>query len=249
MAAITKKPYQLAPAGDSAILITFQQTICDTVSAYVSNATRAITDPAISGVTDVVPAFCSVLVCYDPAQLTFLEICGILGSRLENLSCQADQAGVVVTIPVCYGGDFGPDIEYVARHANLTVDEVIAIHTQPDYPIAMLGFLPGFAYLSGLDERLHTPRLETPRVRIDAGAVGIGGAQTGIYPMASPAGWQLIGNTPLRPWDPNRDPAFLYAAGDRIRFTPITPQEYEEFSQQIAQGTYQYQIEPCGQSQ
>ena len=129
-----------------------------------------------------------------------------------------------------YGGEFGPDLPFVARHAGLTEQEVIALHTGRDYRIYMLGFLPGFPYLGGLDERLFTPRLGTPRTAIPAGSVGIGGEQTGIYPIASPGGWQLIGRTPLKLFDPAAG-TLPYAAGDRIRFTPITKAEFNALAQ------------------
>ena len=124
----------------------------------------------------------------------------------------------------------------------MSTEEVIAIHSGHDYLIDMLGFLPGFAYLGGLDERLHTPRLATPRTRIEPGAVGIGGAQTGIYPLASPGGWRIIGRTPVRPYDPDREPPILYAAGDYLRFVPITPQEFSLIETQVEAGTYECEI-------
>ena len=135
----------------------------------------------------------------------------------------------MVTIPVCYGGDYGPDLAFVAQHAGLSEREVIRRHTAPKYRIYMLGFLPGFPYLGGLDPALFTPRLQNPRTAIPAGSVGIGGQQTGIYPVASPGGWQLIGRTPLKLFDPDRP--LRYAAGDRIRFAAITPQQFETLAQ------------------
>ena len=134
-----------------------------------------------------------------------------------------------MTIPVCYGGDFGPDLAFVAKHAGLTEAEVIRRHTGRDYRIYMLGFLPGFPYLGGLDPRLFTPRLQNPRTAIPAGSVGIGGEQTGIYPVASPGGWQLIGRTPLDLFDPERPPR--YAAGDCIRFTAITAEQFAKLAE------------------
>ena len=134
---------------------------------------------------------------------------------------------VTLEVPVCYGGDYGPDLAFVAQHAGLTEQQVIDIHCGRDYRIFMLGFLPGFPYLGGMDERIVCPRLQTPRTKIPAGAVGIGGKQTGIYPLASPGGWQLIGRTPLRLFDPAGGGKLPYAAGDRIRFVPISPEKFE----------------------
>ena len=139
---------------------------------------------------------------------------------------------------MCYDEEFALDMDTVATHAQLTPEEVIALHTGHDYLIDMLGFLPGFAYLGGLDERLHTPRLATPRTRLEAGSVGIGGAQTGVYPLPSPGGWQIIGRTPVRPYDPDRNPPILYAAGDYMRFVPISKSEYFAIDAQVQAGTY-----------
>ena len=130
-------------------------------------------------------------------------------------------------MPVLYGGDHGPDLINVAKLHDMTPEEVIQLHTAPTYLNYMLGFLPGFCYLGGLDERIHTPRLTTPRVKIPAGSVGIAGSQTGIYPLDSPGGWQLIGQTPLRLYDPKREKAILVDAGMTMKFYPIDEAEYE----------------------
>ena len=134
-------------------------------------------------------------------------------------------------IPVCYDGEFAPDMEDVCAHTGLQREQVIRLHTSRDYLIYMLGFLPGFPYLGGMDERIEAPRLETPRTLIPAGAVGIGGKQTGIYPLASPGGWRLIGRTPIKVYDPDREEPILYKSGDYIRFYPITEEEYKDIAQ------------------
>ena len=133
-----------------------------------------------------------------------------------------------IAIPVCYGGEFGPDLDDVARAHETTADAIVAEHTSRDYVVAMIGFLPGFPYLEGLGEALHTPRRDTPRTNVPAGSVGIGGASTGIYPFASPGGWHVIGRTPRTLFDPQRTPASLLAAGDRVRFMQISPSEWRE---------------------
>ena len=142
-------------------------------------------------------------------------------------------------IPVCYGGEYGPDIQNIADHAGLSVEEVIQIHTSRDYLIYMLGFLPGFTYLGGLDERIHTPRLANPRIRIPAGSVGIGGSQTGIYPMDSPGGWQLMGMTPVKTYDPDREVPILVEAGDYIRFVAIDEDEFHRIKELVDKNEYQ----------
>lgn len=145
----------------------------------------------------------------------------------------------IFEIPVCYGGEYGPDIANIAEHAGLTEEEVIRIHSSKDYLIYMLGFLPGFTYLGGLDERLHTPRLANPRIRISAGSVGIGGSQTGIYPLDSPGGWQLMGMTPVKTYDPDREVPILVEAGDYIRFVPVDEEEYLRIKDAVERGEYQ----------
>ena len=144
----------------------------------------------------------------------------------------------IFEIPVCYGGEYGPDLENIAKHANLTPQEVIDIHSSSDYLIYMLGFLPGFSYLGGLDERIHTPRLANPRIKIPAGSVGIGGSQTGIYPLDSPGGWQLLGLTPVKTYDPNREVPILFEAGDYIRFVPVSESDFTAIKDEVEKGTY-----------
>ena len=145
----------------------------------------------------------------------------------------------IFEIPVCYGGEYGPDIANIAEHAGLSEEEVIRVHSSRDYLIYMLGFLPGFTYLGGLDERLHTPRLANPRIRIPAGSVGIGGSQTGIYPLDSPGGWQLMGMTPVKTYDPSREMPILVEAGDYIRFVPVDEAEYFRIKEAVDRGEYQ----------
>jgi inhibitor of KinA len=135
----------------------------------------------------------------------------------------------IVEIPVCYGGAFGPDLDDVAERHGLGSDDVVAIHTSGEYLVYMVGFMPGFAYLGGLDERIATPRRRSPRTAVPAGTVGIGGQQTGVYPLVSPGGWNLIGRTPLRIFDPARDEPTLLATGDRVRFRAIPLDEYQEW--------------------
>ena len=133
-----------------------------------------------------------------------------------------------VSIPVCYGGEFGPDLEYVARHNNLTTDEVIHIHSSGEYLVYMIGFAPGFPFLGGLSPKIATPRRPSPRATIPAGSVGIAGMQTGVYPIETPGGWQLIGRTPQKLFLPNENPPSLLQAGDVVKFCPISFQEYQE---------------------
>lgn len=234
--------FTITIAGDSALNLEFAKTISAETSAKIRMAADSLMADPIEGITELVPTFCSLMVYYDPLLITFDEVATKLHGKLRDVGEVDLSVRKIVPIPVCYGGDFGPDLATVAQHAGLSEEEVIAIHSGHDYLIDMLGFLPGFAYLGGLDERLHTPRLATPRTRLEPGSVGIGGAQTGIYPLASPGGWQIIGRTPLKPYDPDRENPILYAAGEYLRFVPITPDEYTAIETQLAAGTYSYGI-------
>ena len=187
---------------------------------------------------ELVPAFASVAVHYDPAhvldttpgerrQSAYDRFAATMHSALDDLSDSALPAPREVKIPVCYGGQYGPDLDDVATAHDLTSDEVVRLHSGATYAVYMLGFAPGFAYLGGLPEAIATPRRPEPRTSVPAGSVGIGGSQTGVYPLVSPGGWQLIGRTPLQLFVARRDPPALLAAGDRVRFTPITPEEFQ----------------------
>lgn len=234
--------FTITIAGDSALNLEFATVISAETSAKIRLAAENLQADPVDGITELVPTFCSLMVYYDPLVITFDELATKLRGKLRDVGKADLSVRKVVPIPVCYGGEYGPDLATVASHAGLSEAEVIAVHTGRDYLIDMLGFLPGFAYLGGLDERLHTPRLATPRTRIEPGSVGIGGAQTGIYPLASPGGWQIIGRTPLRPYDPDREEPILYAAGEYLRFVPITPDEYAAIEAQLSAGTYSYGI-------
>ena len=174
----------------------------------------------------MIPAFTSLLINYDPRVVNYKTLTKRLQKLLKLDVNEETSTSRIFEIPVCYGGEYGPDIENIAKNAGLTEEEVIKIHSSKDYLIYMLGFLPGFSYLGGLDERIHTPRLANPRIRIPAGSVGIGGSQTGIYPLDSPGGWQLLGLTPVKTYDPERENPILFEAGDYIRFVPVSEEEY-----------------------
>lgn len=234
--------FDITIAGDSALNLEFTHIITPETSSAIRVAAQNLTADPIPGITELVPTFCSLMVCYDPLVIGFDELSYRLKSKLHNLDSADASIRKIVDIPVCYGGEFGPDMQTVCEYTNLNEEEVILLHSRNDYLIDMLGFLPGFAYLGGLDSRLHTPRLAEPRTRIEAGSVGIGGGQTGIYPLPSPGGWQIIGRSPLRPYDPDRENPILYAAGEYIRFIPIGIEEYYAIETQLSAGTYTYQI-------
>ena len=214
---------ELRPVGVGGVLAVLGNAIRSETGAQVAALREAVEHAHICGLEETVPAYASLLVKYDPFLTDCDALCGTLRALERQISASTVTEGKIVEIPVCYGGAYGEDLPFVARHAGMTEREVVALHSGQPYRIYMLGFLPGFPYLGGLDERLHTPRLSTPRTRIPAGSVGIGGKQTGVYPMESPGGWQLIGRTPLTLFAPGEP----YAAGDRIRFVPIDEGEFE----------------------
>ncbi len=217
--------------GDSAVTVEFSKEMSEETNRKIRHLAAKLGN--IRGVGESVPAFCSMTVYFDPFVISrkTLEkkITKIVKAYREDTAAQKR----VFLIPVCYEGEFAPDMEDVCSLTGLDREEVIKIHTSVDYLIYMLGFLPGFPYLGGMDKRIEAPRLETPRTSIPAGAVGIGGKQTGIYPLASPGGWRLIGRTPIKVYDPQRENPILYRAGDYIRFYPITAEEFNSHSGNI----------------
>ena len=217
-------------------------TLGDAIDEATNRRVRAISalldSRALPCIVDLIPAFASVAVHYDPAlvdgdeteESPYERLVNTLQSLLADV--QDNDFGVprVVEIPVCYGGDLGPDLEDVARQHDMDVDDVVRIHTAGDYLVYMVGFMPGFAYLGGLAPELVTPRRSSPRTAVPAGAVAIGGQQTGVYPLVSPGGWNLIGRTPLRVFDVSRENASLMEAGDRVRFVSISRRDFESWS-------------------
>ncbi len=209
------------PASDRSVLVSLGEEISLEVHRRVARSTRSVA--GIRGILNLHPAFASVLVDFDPRLHERDEIEALL--RRQNLeeTASADR-GRIIEIPVCYGGEFGPDLEDVARHAGLAPERVVELHSSAEYLVYFLGFSPGFPYLGGLPPELATPRLEAPRKRVPAGSVAIGGSQTGIYPVDSPGGWRIIGRTPLRLFDAGRTPPAFLSMGDRLRFVPTVGQ-------------------------
>ncbi len=230
---------RILTAGDSSLLIEFGKEISPEINKRISATVQLMKEQHIEGVVDIIPAFASLLINYDPRVIAYDKLVKRMKHLLKMDAKVETGKKRIFEIPVCYGGEFGPDLKNIAEHANLTEQEVIDIHCSRDYLIYMLGFLPGFCYLGGLDERIFTPRLVNPRIRIEAGSVGIGGSQTGIYPMESPGGWQLMGKTPVRTYDPERETPILVEAGDYIRFIPIDRTEYERIKELVDKGEYQ----------
>lgn len=236
-------PMQILPLGESAIRIQLGNSIHPDIHRRVKRIVECLEKHPFPGMIESVPAFTSVTVFYDPLKIRkrlsdhpelanqscFAMVSAALQQLLSKLDDHAGDKPRIVSIPVCYGGEFGPDIEEVAAHNGLTLEEVIEIHSGGEYLVYMIGFAPGFPYLGEMSERIATPRRASPRKSIPAGSVGIAGMQTGIYPISTPGGWQLIGRTPLQLFRPNEDPPSFLQSGDIIKFHPISPEEFESY--------------------
>jgi KipI family sensor histidine kinase inhibitor len=215
-------------AGDRGLLVEYGDGIDPELNRKVRAIALATEQASPEGLLEVIPTYRSIILIYDPGVTSPHHLEAVLLSLEERLTEIDIPLPKTVQIPVCYGGELGPDIGFVARHNNLTAADVTRIHSAPHYQIYMVGFTPGFPYLGGLPEALHTPRLETPRTVVPAGSVGIANAQTGVYSIDSPGGWRLIGRTPLRLFDPKRANPFLFKAGDLLKFEPISMDEYHD---------------------
>ena len=236
---------QIVPAGDSTLLVELEPRIDPLINARAIALAGSIGAASITGVRDVVPTYRSVAVFFDPLRTDIQRLRRRIeeeAARLEDTV--ADEGAPPIEVPVCYGGECGPDLADVARLAGMAPEEVIAIHAGVTYRVFMLGFLPGFAYMGVVDDRIAAPRHATPRTRVPKGSVGLAGRQTGIYPTLAPGGWQLIGRTPLEPFDLDRSSPFLFKAGDTVRFVPIDRQEFERLSgsSDVEPGTWNLEL-------
>ncbi len=187
----------------------------------------ALADSPVPGLLDVIPAYATLTLLFDPRALDPDGLRRELNARFAHVTLGGEKPATTIEIPVCYDDEFAPDLADVAAHTGLTRDEVVRVHASASYEVAFVGFSPGFGYLSGLPTQLATPRLDSPRVRIEPGSVGIAGDQTGVYPHATPGGWRIIGRTPVRMFDEARAPASLLTIGDHVRFVPIERDEFE----------------------
>lgn len=223
--------------------VEFGRTVDPKINDQVHALAAKLRKENMPGIRELVPAFRSLTIYYDPLETSFQAV-------RQNILSYGDisQEGGAVKkriwkIPCCYGARFGCDLADMEAFTGLDRDEIIAIHSSVDYKIYMMGFLPGFVYLGGLDKRIEMPRLKTPRVKILPGAVGIGGSQTGVYPVASPGGWRLLGGTPVEFYDPGRKEPVLCKAGEYIRFVPITINDYYDIRRMVSKGEYKPEVE------
>ena len=224
---------KLSPLGDSAVVVTLGETLDATTVAAAQRLAAALEAKPLAGLVECAAANASVTVLYDPVRLLkkgglspYERICEWIEARAATAGPPEPAPGREMFVPVCYGGEFGPDLAAVGAEHGLSSDEVVALHSGAEYRVSAVGFTPGFPYLAGMPARLHTPRRKTPRVRVAAGSVAIGGAQTGIYSFETPGGWNLIGWTPWRLFNPHAQRPALLQVGDRVRFQPIGPEEF-----------------------
>lgn len=213
---------RLVPASDGALLAMLAAEPSESATAAVLALREALAASPPTGLVDLRPAYTSLLVVFDPRATTHGEIERSVWPLLPPPGLALQPAGRTVEIPVCYGGENGPDLADVARAAGLTTDEAVTLHAGAAYRVAFVGFSPGFAYLLGLPSRLATPRLPAPRLRVPAGSVGIAGGQAGLYPRATPGGWRLVGRTPLSLFDPGRENPSLLLPGDAVHFVSVS---------------------------
>lgn len=222
------KPRYLV-AGDSSLVVELGEGIDPAVNRRVQGLARLIRERGPAGVVEVVPSYRSVLVYYRPWELPLHALLGWL-ARVELYESDPGPSRLV-RIPVAYGGEFGPDLDEIARFSRLSPEEVVALHSAPEYLVYCLGFAPGFPFLGKVPPEIAMPRLATPRTRVPGGSVGIAGEQTGIYPADSPGGWRLLGRTPLSLFIPHRDPPALLKPGDRVRLVPVSAREFREWEE------------------
>ena len=214
-------------ASDQSLIVYFGQQITIESHERVRKLLRLMELEPIAGVRNLHPAYCSLLVKFDAMKLRHEEVEGILRGYLARIDEVKLPDVRLVEIPVCYGGEYGPDLEDVAGKRGMTPARVIELHCSNTYRVYFLGFVPGFAYLGELPQVLATPRLATPRKKVPAGSVGIAGNQTGVYPFATPGGWRLLGRTPLEMFRPDREGMSLLSIGDRVRFVPISLERFD----------------------
>ncbi len=250
----------IAPVGDEALLVEFGERIDETLNRRVHLLKNRLGKTGIRGIRETLPTYRSLLIFYDPALLSYKRLCRKLAGLLKTEEDQTvdgrqtvgksrptgggqaveenQTTGGILAVPCCYGGRHGPDLADMEKALQITADEIVRLHCGVDYKVYMIGFLPGFPYLGGLDERIRMPRLAVPRTKIPARSVGIGDSQTGVYPVDSPGGWRLIGKTPLDFYCPQKEPPVLCRAGTYIRFVPVDERAYEAIRKDVESGVY-----------
>ena len=215
--------------GDRAVLVELGEGISPGINQKVRALYSGLATHGIKGIQDLVPSYRSLMVVYNPLVISLDSLESRLNEIWDSLDNTRQPDSRIVEIPVVYGDQYGPDLEWIADYHNMSPQEVIRLHTQPVYQVYLIGFMPGYPYLGEVPDEIVTPRRKTPRTHVPAGSVGIAQKQTGIYPVASPGGWQIIGRTPVKLFDPRGEPPCLIEMGDRVKFFNITEQELLEW--------------------
>lgn len=232
--------FDILPVGDMALQIFYKRPPSAVLQNQIQQTTKQIERMDLPGIIELVPAFQSITIYYNPILTSYKNLSSQVSEICKGLFAEAASSSKkVIMIPTCYDGE---DLENVALRSGLSTEEVISIHSSVDYFVYMIGFLPGFPYLKGLPKKLATPRLSNPRLKVPKGAVGIGGDQTGIYPLESPGGWNLIGRTPVSLFDPKKNDPFLLKAGDFLRFKPISAEECKEIENLVKKNSYEVEV-------
>ena len=230
-------------SGDSALVIEFGNEISVDINKKIRKMMDDIKKENIDGIVELVPTYCSLLINYDVLKIDYNTLVEKLKTFLNNnLETAEGEEVTLVEIPTLYNDEVGPDLSYVAEHNKISKEEVIKIHTGTDYLVYMLGFMPGFTYLGGMSEKIATPRLESPRLQIYPGSVGIAGKQTGMYPSMSPGGWRIIGRTPLKLYNPDSDTPVYISSGDYVRYFSISEEEYNDILKKVENDEYKLNI-------
>ena len=230
-------------SGDSALVIEFGNEISVDINKKIRKMMDDIKKENIDGIVELVPTYCSLLINYDVLKIDYNTLVEKLKTFLNNdLETAEGEEVTLVEIPTLYNDEVGPDLSYVAEHNKISKEEVIKIHTGTDYLVYMLGFMPGFTYLGGMSEKIATPRLESPRLQIYPGSVGIAGKQTGMYPSMSPGGWRIIGRTPLKLYNPDSDTPVYISSGDYVRYVSISEEEYNDILKKVENDEYKLSI-------
>ena len=233
----------ISPVGDCAISIDFGQVIDPKINRQIRQVIEQIKLLQLDGIIELVPTYCALLVQYDAMVYTYSDICRTINPILqESVTDSGNERVTIVEIPTIYGGEYGPDLGFVASHNHISEAEVVSIHSGTDYLVYMLGFIPGFTYLGGMSEKIATPRLESPRLQIYPGSVGIAGKQTGMYPSMSPGGWRIIGRTPLKLYNPDSETPVYISSGDYIRYVSISEEEYNDILKKVENNEYKLNI-------
>ncbi len=219
---------RIRPAGDQALLVEFGTEISPEINLRVQEFSHRAAVQKIPGIREIIPSYCSALVYYDPILLSFADAVSWAKEFLDSKPLETQASAPIKEVPVLYGGEYGPDLSFVAAHNQTSEEEVIRLHTGQTYLVYVVGFSPGFAAMGVVPPKVQAPRLASPRTKVPAGSVGIGGLQTGIYAVESPGGWRLIGRTPLNLFDLQKNPPSFFQAGDYARFYAIDEKEYKE---------------------